>query len=113
MKRIVFFTFSLCAFALSVKGQITEAESKLRSPVNDTLLGWKKGGLVTLNFSQASFSNWAAGGQNSISLNGLFSGFINYKTTTSSWENMVDVGYGILRQGKQGDIIKTDDKIDL
>lgn len=113
MKKIIFFTISLCVFALSVKGQITEAENKLRSAVNDTLLGWKKGGLVTLNFSQASFSNWAAGGQNSISLNGLFSGFLNYKTTTASWENMLDVGYGILKQGKQGKFIKTDDKIDL
>lgn len=113
MKRIAFLIFLLVAFKLTLKSQITEAENKLRTSLNDTTLGWKKGGLVTLNFSQASFSNWAAGGQNSISLNALVSTFINYKDSVSSWENMLDMGYGILKQGKQGDFIKTDDKIDL
>ncbi|MFY9311051.1 MAG: DUF3078 domain-containing protein [Bacteroidia bacterium] len=108
-----FLILAVTVFSLTIKGQTTEAENKLRTAVNDTLLGWKKGGLVTLNFSQASFSNWAAGGQNSISLNGLISTFINYKDSVSNWENMLDMGYGILKQGKQGNFIKTDDKIDL
>ncbi len=69
MKKIILIAFAFNAFTLTSTGQTTEAENKLRTAVNYTILGWKKGGLVTLNFSQASFSNWAAGGQNSIALN--------------------------------------------
>ena len=29
---------------------------------------WKKGGDAGLNFSQSSFTNWAAGGENALSL---------------------------------------------
>ena len=94
-------------------GQITEGEKSLQSVSSDTTDGWKKGGVIGLNFSQAFFNNWAAGGQNSISLNGLVSVYANYKKGKSSFENMLDVGYGLLQQGKNGAVIKTDDKIDF
>lgn len=113
MKHKILSIFFIALFVLPAKAQVVEAENKLRSPVVDTIMGWKKGGLISINFSQASFSNWAAGGQNSISLNTLFSGYATYKTPNSIWENMLDVGYGILRQGKPGYFIKTDDKIDF
>lgn len=94
-------------------GQITDAEKNLRSASTDTINGWKKGGVIGVSVSQASFTNWAAGGQNSLSLNGLVSVYANYKKEKSSWDNMLDLGYGLLRQGKKGDFIKTDDKIDF
>jgi len=65
-----------------------------------------------LNFSQTSLTNWAAGGQNSIAGNGLVSLFANYKKKKMFWANSLDLGYGMLRQGKD-DVRKTDDKIDL
>lgn len=34
---------------------------------------WRTGGVSTVNISQVSFMNWAAGGENSFSLNGLLS----------------------------------------
>ena len=64
-------------------------------------MGWKKGGIFAINLSQTSLTNWAAGGQNSVSVNGILSAFANYKQGKSAWDNSLDLGYGILKQGKQ------------
>ena len=113
MKRS--FILLLLAFLLTgvTYAQVSEVESSLRTASNDTLEGWKKGGSVFINTSQTSFTNWAAGGQNSLSINGLVNLFANYKKGKSSWDNSLDIGYGLLKQGKDADFIKTDDKIDL
>ncbi len=94
-----------------MSGQVTEVEKKLRTQSVDTTLGWKNGGVLSLNISQTSLTNWVAGGQNSLSVNGLFSGFINYKSDKSAWDNTLDAGYGLLKQG--GISRKTDDKFEF
>jgi hypothetical protein len=94
-------------------GQVTEAEKKLRTLTADTTQGWKKGGIIGLNLAQTSLTNWAAGGQNSLAINGIFSVFANYKKNKSAWDNSLDIGYGLLKQGKKSDFMKTDDKIDF
>jgi hypothetical protein len=43
----------------------------------------------------------------------MFSGFANYKNGKSEWDNTLDVGYGLLKQGKYEDFRKTDDKFDF
>jgi hypothetical protein len=72
---------------------------------------WKKGGQGALNFSQTALSNWSGGGMNAISLNSYVSLFANYRKDAAAWENMLDLAYGIVRQGSE--MQKTDDKIDL
>jgi hypothetical protein len=95
-------------------GQVTEKESQLKTQNADTTEGWKKGGIMALNLSQTSLTNWSAGGQNSFAVNGLFSAFASYKKNKNAWDNMLDIGYGLMRQGgKDAKYIKTDDKIDL
>ncbi len=94
-------------------GQVTEGEKTLREVIADTTLGWKKGGVLSVNLAQTSLKNWAAGGQNSVAINGLFSVFANYKKDKSVWDNSLDLGYGLLKQGKDADYMKTDDKIDF
>ncbi|HEX2934896.1 MAG TPA: DUF3078 domain-containing protein [Bacteroidales bacterium] len=94
-------------------GQITDQEARLRGKNNDTIQGWKRGGLISINLAQTSLTNWAAGGQNSFAVNGLLSLFANYKNAKSAWDNSLDIGYGILNQGKNSDFIKTDDKFDF
>jgi hypothetical protein len=74
---------------------------------------WTKGGLLSLNFSQVSLTNWAAGGQNSVAGNVIINYFANYKSGKNAWDNNIDLGYGLLVQGRNGDILKSDDKIDL
>jgi hypothetical protein len=102
----------ITCFSLKSFGQVTEAEKALRTHTTDTIMGWKKGGVFTATLSQTSLTNWVAGGENSFSVNGLFSGFANYKKGKSVWDNSLDLGYGVIKQGSEG-YKKTDDKIDF
>lgn len=102
MKRFITLALFL-SFALFVHAQ----EEK-----PDTSSHWKTEGTTSMNFSQVSFKNWAAGGQNSYSLNGMLSLHANYKKERTSWDNSLDVGYGIIKQGGN-DVRKSDDKIEL
>ena len=110
--RLFYLSVALVIFATASTAQVTDAEKKLKTINTDTIMGWKKGGIFAINLSQTSLTNWAAGGQNSVSVNGILSAFANYKQGKSAWDNSLDLGYGILKQGKQ-DVMKTDDKIDL
>lgn len=107
---LLFFCFSL----LSIKAQVTDLESDLKNKKADTIAdGWRTGGVFGANFSQVSLNNWAAGGQNSISLNSILSLFAHYKKGKNNWDNYLDLGYGIVKQGKEADFIKSDDKIEF
>jgi hypothetical protein len=74
---------------------------------------WRKGGLFSLNFSQVSLTNWASGGQNSISGTAIVNYFANYKRGKNAWDNTIDLGYGLTRQGREAKVLKNDDKIDI
>lgn len=78
----------------------------------DTVKNWNMGGTGSLTFSQVSFQNWAAGGENSYSLNGFVNMHANYKKDRLSWENSLDMGYGIVRQSGRG-VRKSDDKLEV
>lgn len=113
MKQTFITLLTIIMFGLSAGySQVTDAEKKLRDQKKDTLTGWHTGGMMSLNFSQTSLINWAAGGENSIAGNGLVSLFGNYRKKKMTWDNSLDIGYGMLRQGKD-DVRKTDDKIDF
>jgi hypothetical protein len=73
---------------------------------------WKAGGAVGLNISQVSLKNWAAGGENSLATNGLVTLFAKMKKDKIAWDNTLDVGYGIVKQGKNS-LRKSDDKLVL
>lgn len=97
-----------------VSSQTIETVEKLRKFQNpDSILGWKCGGFINLGFTQISLTNWAAGGQSSVAVNGLISGFAHRTFKLGIWENFLDLGYGIIRQGEIGRWLKTDDRIDF
>jgi len=73
---------------------------------------WKKGGLGALNFNQVSFTNWAAGGDNSISGAAFLSLFANYAKDKMSWDNQLYLAYGLTKIGDTK-IRKNEDKIDF
>jgi hypothetical protein len=80
----------------------------------DTLQGWHKGGVFSLNMSQSSFTHWAAGGQNSVALNGLINLSATLVKGKSAWDNVLNIGYGkMLQKGSDLGWVKTDDRIDL
>lgn len=111
--KIILVFFSFIVLNQIISGQVTDAEAKLRSQNTDSVQGWKKGGVIVLNLAQTSLRNWAAGGQNSFAINGLFSIFANYKKDKTVCDNSLDIGYGLLKQGKNSDYMKTDDKFDF
>jgi len=82
------------------------------SAQSDTTSNWKKGGTVSLNLTQVALSNWASGGENSISAVGFLNLFANYKKGNSTWDNTLDIGYGQIKQGDRN-WIKSDDRIEL
>lgn len=78
----------------------------------DSVNVWKTGGMISLNFTQVSLSNWVAGGKSSASGTVLTNLYANYQKGKISWENSLDMGYGILKEGSE-QYIKSDDKIDF
>jgi hypothetical protein len=98
---VITLLFSTLTFSQIVKTEKT-----------DTTSYWKKGNIVGLDFTQISFVNWSAGGNNSIS--GLARGnfYRNYTRDNMKWNNELVVRYGINKQESQ-DLRKTDDQINL
>ncbi len=100
MKRSLIYILSTLLFISFAKGQ--DADTTY----------WTKGGVGTLTFSQVALTNWAAGGDNSVSLNGYFNMFANYAKDKSLWQNELILGYGLINQAGSG-FEKTDDRINL
>jgi len=85
--------------------------SAAQTPADSTKV-WKTGGSVSVNFSQVSLSNWVAGGKSSASGTFLANLFGNYEKGKVSWENTLDLGYGLLKE-EDSQVVKSDDKIDF
>ncbi|MFC1732682.1 DUF3078 domain-containing protein, partial [candidate division KSB1 bacterium] len=79
---------------------------------NDKTKFWKKGGSAALSFSQVSLSNWSAGGENAVSANSYLNLFANYKKGKSTWDNILELAYGMVKLGEEN-VRKSDDKIDF
>ncbi|MBJ6119561.1 DUF3078 domain-containing protein [Pontibacter sp. BT310] len=98
----IFFSFSKTAFA-----QETLTDSAATAQQD-----WDFGGTGTINFSQVSLTNWAAGGQSSVSVLGITNLFGNYKKGKNTWNNTLDVTYGTVKLENQR-VRKSDDKLEL
>jgi hypothetical protein len=89
-----------------------EAE-KLKAMKADSLKPWQFGGIISVNGQQVSLTNWAAGGNSSISLAGLINAFARYTKGKIVWENNLQLGYGVIKQGSNKKWWKNDDKIQI
>jgi hypothetical protein len=111
----------LVAFSGMVVGQNAEIvkTAKTKETVTaiklDTAKAWYIDGMASLAFSQASFSNWSSGGENSLGLNTFFNLKANYRKGKHSWGNTIDIGYGFNILGKMSNakFTKSNDKIEL
>ncbi|MGP8215693.1 MAG: DUF3078 domain-containing protein [Bacteroidia bacterium] len=88
------------------------AQKAMNAPKFDTVKKWDIGGPVNISFSQSSFSNWAAGGQNSSGLTAMASLHANYTDSAFSWLNDAELGYGFQRVDGMP-LQKTTDQIEL
>jgi hypothetical protein len=73
---------------------------------------WTNGGSLGLNGSQTSFTNWAKGGENQVSVSGNITLFSKYLKGKNSWDNLLIANLGTSRQGKQ-DYRKGDDQLEI
>jgi len=78
----------------------------------DTLKPWKIYGLGSLSISQASFSNWSAGGENSFSGTALLKLYTDYTHNKSTWNTVLNMKYGMIKTGDD-DLYKNEDLIEL
>lgn len=96
---------------LDLKQQASRSIPK--DPKDTTAKKWKLGGQFNLHINQGSLSNWSAGGDEfSFSLNTLLNVFAFYKKHKSSWDNSLDLAYGIVNTTSLGSR-KSSDRIDL
>lgn len=69
----------------------------------DTLTKWRKSFKAGFNLNQATFSsNWKAGGINSVGFTAFLNYKANYKGERNSWDNEIDVIFGMINNQGQG-----------
>jgi len=76
---------------------------------SDTMRSWEHGGNAHMMISQAAYSNWVAGGQNTVAVNFGTRLFLNYKGDKSNWANEFNLAYGKIKVGSE--VRKSDDEI--
>jgi hypothetical protein len=86
--------------------------ANLFSQENPDTSYWHFNGLTGINISQVSLTNWSAGGESSYSGNALVNLNLRYIKDKNAWENVLGLGYGLMKQGEQS-VRKTDDRIDF
>jgi hypothetical protein len=101
MKKIIL-VLALCT-SISIVAQEGRVET------NGT---WKKNGNISFLMSQSSFSNWIAGGDNTISGNLGINYDFNYTKGNLTWDNKVIFAYG-LNNVKGNGTRKTDDRFEF
>lgn len=119
MKNIIFFLI-LVGFSQAF-GQTVDSKGNLQTTShkylkdranNGRLQGWFVSGNNGLQFNQAAFSNWIAGGVNSYSLTANVDYEFNYTRGRHIWDNRILLNYGVLRNEGE-DYRKSNDVIDL
>jgi len=105
MKKILLlFIFCIC---------LTQAFAQEEETITDSITdGWKTEGLFTLLINQSAFSNWQAGGDNSIAGNVSVNYDFNYTKGVWTWDNKFIASYGLTNNENDG-ARKTDDRLEL
>jgi len=81
-------------------------------PVQDSTKAWSVAGQNTLMLNQSAFSNWVAGGANSIGWQAGVNYNLTYEKDKDLWENLIILGYGMNNTQGVGNR-KTQDVINL
>jgi len=107
-RPIALFTYMLLAsatFAIRPSALIAQTDTTHHSPWTHTLVG-------TLNLSEASYTNWTAGGDNTLAYVALLAGKSEDNPVSATWTNSYKLTFGQARLGDHG-LRKTDDEINL
>ncbi|MEO5500439.1 MAG: DUF3078 domain-containing protein [Ginsengibacter sp.] len=119
MKITIYFILLILVFSTYLKAQdpsILQLQEKATKKIKSTIdsgQNWKRGGIFNINLGQGSQSNWAAGGDDfSFTMNSYLGLFSFYKKARYSWDNTLDLNYGLVNTTSQG-TRKNDDRLDF
>jgi hypothetical protein len=115
-RYVCFFAFialSVSSVFVPVQAQMDAEAIRSAAPVMDTSNTWTIKGNAGINLTNLTLSNWGGGGDNATSLLGLFNIGANYKSPTFSWDNALELGYGLTWLGVNAAPRKSDDRIIL
>ena len=93
--------------ALAMAGA-EQAEQVVEKPQN-----WTTSLKTQINVGQTSLSNWAAGGDNTVSLAAFVDGNANWKLGEMFWNNRLQLDYGFLYASSKPIVQKSTDRIYL
>ena len=93
-----------------IASQLLIAQNDSIAPSDE---GWKRGGNATFLFNQSAFSEWASGGQNSISLSFHTDYDISFKKNGWNWDTKFLGDFGLTKITGTKFLRKTNDRIDL
>jgi len=74
---------------------------------------WERNGRFTLLFNQSAFSNWRAGGENTLAGNVSVNYKFNYAKGNTTWKNNIISSYGITKSKNTEFEKKTDDRLEF
>lgn len=114
-KQIVAIAFGLLSMSAIAQVSPTADEEKNMKTLAAADSGWTAKGGIAVGVSGSYFNQWAAGGINSVGINGLLNYSLNYRNGKNSWDNSAILAYGLLNQGftTSDSWIKTDDRLDI
>lgn len=94
----------LCALAMIAQPAKTDLKDALKPQevlINDTATHyWRYTGFFGVNFGQVALVNWAAGGQNSISVQANANATLTYEKKHLLWDNQLLFSLGGIAQGR-------------
>jgi hypothetical protein len=110
MKKLL---FSIAILSLTASGFTQGTTPAPAAPADSAApKNWKIEGGIGLMLNQVGLYRWQGGGQPSFSATFLYKSIYNYKKDKISWDNYVDLSYGLIQQGKK-DLTKSDDRWEI
>lgn len=97
---VAFFSAVVMMSAQVDSKQTADDLQKIKELAADSL-PWKLKSTFGAGFTSVTLSNWAGGGQNSITIRGLVLASADYAMNTFSWDNDLDLGYSVTQVGDE------------
>ncbi len=72
---------------------------------------WDQSLKTNIKFGQSSLTNWAAGGDNTVTLQAFVDGNANYRKNDLFWNNRLQLDYGFVYASSKPILQKSDDRI--
>ena len=73
---------------------------------------WVFSGNLSATFNQVALTNWVAGGENTLGGEAAALLDLKYAKSKQLWQNTLELGYGLMKQGDKG-VIKNLDRIEF